>query len=68
MLGFEAGNMIINAVDADSKTANPIALGLDEISQTHVGAAFALCDLLTQESKSLTAFEDHIIAVAVAWP
>ena len=47
----EAGNMRINAVNADGKAAHPIAIRADKVGKAHIGAIPALADLLAQEAE-----------------
>ena len=52
MRRLEAREVRLDAVDADREAADPVAGGIDEIGQAHVGAALALGDLLAQERRS----------------
>ncbi len=73
LVGKEARRMGIDPVDADGKAADPVAVGVDEIGKTHVGAVAALLDLLAQEGKAhvflgLGQVDGDIIPVARAGP
>src|SRR3546814_4114983 len=70
---LEAGKMRLDAVDRDRKAADPVAVGADEIGEAHIGAAFALGDLLAQEGDADVPFlfdkvDDDIVALAPARP
>ena len=53
VLGLEAREMRLDAVDADREAADPVlAVGIDEVGEAHVGAALALLHLLAQERQA----------------
>src|SRR3546814_10860040 len=70
---LEASKMGRDAVERDRKAAEPVAVGADEIGEAHIGAAFALGDLLAQEGDADVPFlfdkvDDDIVALAPARP
>ena len=52
LVGLKPRQMWLDAVNADSKATDPVALRVDEISKTHVGAAFALGNLLAEKGEA----------------
>src|SRR3546814_17268000 len=50
MIGAEAGQMRLDPVPGGHReAADPVALGIDEIGEAHIGPPLALGDLLAQE-------------------
>jgi hypothetical protein len=53
ILGLEAGEMRLDAVDGDREAADPVlAVGIDEIGEAHIGAPFPLLHLLAEHRQA----------------
>ena len=69
---LEPLEMRLEPVDADREAADPVlALGIDEIGEAHVEAAFALLHLLAkawQASPVVAGEHEHVVAFALAAP
>ena len=64
--------MRLDAVNADRKTTDPVALRVDKVGEAHIGAPLSFCDLLAEEGQADVVFaiemDDHIVAFTTAGP
>ena len=72
MAGLEPLEVRLEPVDPDREAADPVlALGIDEIGEAHVGAAFALLHLLAEEGQPgpvVAGKHEDVVPFALAAP